>query len=83
MHLYMFQFYNSLVVILPTEPLRSTGLDIQVCDIMSLAQENLSSGFPTRSNTNWAVKIQKMARGLKLWIQKVIGLYYLCSENLG
>ena len=30
--------------------------------------ENLSLGFPSRSNTKWAVKPQKMARGLKFWI---------------
>ena len=39
--------------------------------------------FLTRSNTNWAVQSQKMARGLKFWILKVEGLYYLCSENKG
>ena len=36
---------------------------------MSLAQGNLSSRFPTRS--------QKMARGLKFQIKKAEGLYYL------
>ena len=44
-------------------------------------QENLSSGFPTRSDTNMAVLPQKMARGLKFWIQKREGLYHLCNEN--
>ena len=39
--------------------------------------------FLTRSDTNQAVQLQKMARGLKFWIQKVEGLYYLCSENKG
>ena len=39
--------------------------------------------FPTWSNTNQAVQLQKMARGLKFWILKVEGLYYLCSENKG
>ena len=39
--------------------------------------------FPTRSDTNQAVQLQKMARGLKFWIKKVEGLYYLCSENKG
>ena len=28
-----------------------------------------------------AVQPQKMARGLKLWIKEVEGLYYLWSEN--
>ena len=39
--------------------------------------------FPTRSDTNQAVQLQKMARGLKFRILKVEGLYYLCSENKG
>ena len=37
--------------------------------------------FPTWSDTNQAVQLQKMARGLKFRINKVEGLYYLCSEN--
>ena len=39
--------------------------------------------FPTWSDTNQAVQLQKMARALKFWIEKVEGLYYLCSENKG
>ena len=41
----------------------------------------LTFWFPTRSDIYQAV--QKMARGLKFWIKKVEGLYYLCSENKG
>ena len=39
----------------------------------------------TGSDTNRAVLLQKLARGLKFWIQKEEGLYYsyLCSENKG
>ena len=37
--------------------------------------------FLTWSDTNQAVQLQKMARGLKFWVKKVEGLYYLCSEN--
>ena len=37
--------------------------------------------FPTWSDTNQAVQLQKMARGLNFLIYKVEGLYYLCSEN--
>ena len=40
-------------------------------------QENLSSGFPTRSDINWAIQPQKMARGLKFQMYKVEGLYDL------
>ena len=39
--------------------------------------------FPTSSDTNQAVQLQKMDRGLKFRIKKVEGLYYLCSENKG
>ena len=39
--------------------------------------------FPTWSDTNQIVQLQKMARGLKFLIYKVEGLYYLCSENKG
>ena len=44
---------------------------------------NRSSGLPTRSDTNRAVQPQKMARGLKFWLNVVEGLYYQCSENKG
>ena len=37
--------------------------------------------FPTWSDTNQDVQLQKMARGLKFQIQKVEGLYYLCFEK--
>ena len=46
----------------------------------------MSSGFLTRSDTNWAVQSQKMARGLKFQIILIKieeGLYYPCSENKG
>ena len=39
--------------------------------------------FPTWSDTNQAVQLQKMDRGLKLRISKVEGLYYPCRENKG
>ena len=39
--------------------------------------------FPTWSDTNQAVQLQKMARGLKFQIEQVEGLYYLFSENKG
>ena len=38
--------------------------------------------FPTRSDTNQAVQLQNMARGLK-FRNTVEGLFYLCSENKG
>ena len=37
--------------------------------------------FPTWSDTNPAVQLQKMVRCLKVRIQKVEGSYYLCCEN--
>ena len=39
--------------------------------------------FPTWFETNQAVQIQKMVRGLKFRILQVEGLYYLCGENKG
>ena len=39
--------------------------------------------FPTWSNANQAVQLQKMAKGLKFGIKTVEGLYDLCSENNG
>ena len=39
--------------------------------------------FPIRSDTNQAVQLQKIARGLKIWIHEVEGLHYPCSENKG
>ena len=39
--------------------------------------------FPTWSDRNQAVQLQKMARGLKFRIQKVEGLYYPCRVNKG
>ena len=38
-------------------------------------------GFPSRSDTNQAVQLQKMARGLKFRFKKVEGLYYLCKKT--
>ena len=51
--------------------------------VLAVTHENLSLGFPSRSDTNRAVQPQKMARGLKFWILEVERLYYLCSENKG
>ena len=41
--------------------------------------------FPTWRDTNQAVQLQKMARGLKFRIRKVPveGLCYICCENKG
>ena len=39
--------------------------------------------FLTWSDTNKAVQLQKMVRGLKFLIKKVEELYYPCSENKG
>ena len=39
--------------------------------------------YQTWSDTNQAVQLQKMTRGLEFQIWKVERLYYLCSENKG
>ena len=43
----------------------------------------LTFWFLNWSDTNQAVQLQKMTRGLKFRIWKVEGSYYLCSENKG
>ena len=48
---------------------------------MSCVMRKPTFWFPTWSNTNQAVQLQKMDRGLKSGIKKVGGLYNLCSEN--
>ena len=45
-------------------------------------EKNLSSWFPTRSDTNRAVQTRKMARGLKYRIKLVEGLYYIAKTNV-
>ena len=42
-----------------------------------------TSLFPTWSDTNQAVQLQKMARCLKFRIKEVEGLNYTCSDNKG
>ena len=54
-----------------------------IFELLSLVAKKLSSGIPTRSDTNRAVQPQKMAIGLKFRIKVVEGLYYPCSENKG
>ena len=51
--------------------------------IVLASRENLSSGFPTKSDTNRAVQTKKMVRGLKFRILKVKRLYFLCSKKKG
>ena len=37
--------------------------------------------FPTRSHSNWPAQPQKLAWGLKFWLQKLETLHYLGSEQ--
>ena len=48
---------------------------------MSLDVRKPVFGFTSRSDINRVAPLLNMARGLKLWIYEVEGLYYLCSEN--
>ena len=50
---------------------------------MSRDVRKLTFWFLTWSETNQAVQLQKMVRGLKFRIKKVEGLYYPYSENKG
>ena len=43
--------------------------------------ENLSTGFPTRSYINWAVQLQIIYKGLKIWIQEVGGLHCVAKTK--
>ena len=45
--------------------------------------ENQSTGFPTRSDTNWPVQQQKMTRSWKFWILEEQEWYYSCGKNEG
>ena len=51
--------------------------------IIAVSQEKLSSGFPTRSNTNRAVRPQKMARGLKFQIYEGGDIVLSMYKNKG
>ena len=54
----------------------------QMSQITKKKQQSL--GFPTRSDTNSPVQLQKNGRILKFWIKEEEGLmYYWCSENKG
>ena len=37
--------------------------------------------FPTRPDSNWPAQLQKLAWGLKFWLQKLETLHYLGSEH--
>ena len=50
---------------------------------MSLLVRKPTFWFPTWSDTNQAVQLQKMARCLKFRFYEVEGLYYPCSKNKG
>ena len=50
---------------------------------MSLVLRKPVFRFPTRSETNWAMQFQTMARGLEFGIEALEGLYYPCSKNKG
>ena len=50
---------------------------------MSRVMRKPTLWFATWSDTNQAVQLQKMARGLKFRIQEEEGLYYPSSENKG
>ena len=37
--------------------------------------------FPTRSDSNWPAQLQRLARVLKFWLQKLETLHHLGSEQ--
>ena len=50
---------------------------------MSCVMRKPAFWFPTLSDTDQAVQLQKMTRGLKFRIYEVEGLYYICNKNKG
>ena len=50
---------------------------------MSRVMRKPTFWFPTWSDTNQAVQLQNMARGLEFRIKEVEEFYYPCSENKG
>ena len=47
------------------------------------AMQNWYREFPTRSHSTWPAQLQKLAWGLKFWLQKLETFYYLGCENKG
>ena len=45
------------------------------------SRQYLSSGYPTNSNTNRAIHLQRLARGLRFRIKEVEEFNYIRSEN--
>ena len=45
--------------------------------------ENWSLGFPTMSDTNWPLQLQKIVRSLKFRVKEEEELHYPCSKNNG
>ena len=52
-------------------------------NIGAASRENLSSRFPTRSDTNQAAQPHEMAKCIKFQNKEVKGLHYLCNRNKG
>ena len=80
---------------IPTPPLKiihkrpsSVAFNVAAIQFSSWKQMSRLVGkptmwFPNRSDTNWAVQLQKMARILKFRIKVEEELYYQSSENKG
>ena len=75
------KFLSPTTAFLSIRPVLETVFVSNLNDRNELNRENLSSGFPTRSDKNRAVQPLEMVRGLKFWIYEVEGLYFLCSES--
>ena len=61
--------------------IRQTTVELAALERLEKSRENLSSGFPTRSDINRAVHPQEIANGLKFQIKAAERLYYRCGEN--
>ena len=66
-----------------SEALHKRQVQHGLIKIRAATRENRSSGFPTRSDINWPVQLQKMAKRLKFWSYVEEELFFPSSENKG
>ena len=55
----------------------TTGFSV----VWASSRENLSSGFATKVDSNRPAQLQRLARGLKIWLYQVEVLYYPGSKQ--
>ena len=71
-----------MLVVIKIVPLTYTSVSQNMSHV-ARRLENLSLGFPIRSDTNRAVQPHQMAKDMKFRIKEVERKYYLYSESKG